>query len=584
VATAAAASGLSLAHSPAAADGWHPRTPHALAHIKHHTNAQQPAYHTVDENRTPGESASAPTHQAQPHVEQQQATAASAEAASIYEGGAEVVGGEGYRTEMHVGGASVGAEGEIAYASIDSNVYVHAVEGVEHGQHGSTYPLSPSVIGDQVGDGVGMVEEEQPAAEVPQAYDGVAVGWGAQAEYIEDEEPTSPPPAYDEAPPAYQDYVQDTHTHTHTHTHDAMQCAANTESVEIVEGAATNSIYSLGADASLYSQPSDPNLYSQVDEPADHPPHTSAQTPIHQQNAENSIYTEPASMENSLYSQPTITMENFTYSQTADASIYNQPSAIYFQTTDASIYSQPSSIYEQTGSTYAGQNAQAAQEAAIPVPSAEQQQRAAAAAATEAEQEAAAVYAQPFEEASAAAAAAAQQHQEEAAAAVAAMTAAQQQQKQAEAAEAAAAAEHKKQQQAEAAAAEAKESAAAAAAAQQAAALAAEEHTRRERERERQTELQRIGSGAAVLPEVMDQICIQLEAELKALKHEASTLTHQQGHVRQEREAVMSRLRQVTRQIAGVESAQLDAQEREDYEVSVHFLYLNQIVWSHCSY
>ena len=71
-----------------------------------------------------------------------------------------------------------------------------------------------------------------------------------------------------------------------------------------------------------------------------------------------------------------------------------------------------------------------------------------------------------------------------------------------------------------------------------------------------------------MLPQVMDHIAQQLEVELKALKKEASVLTLQQGRVRQEREAIMSRLRQTTRQIAGVEAAQQAAQEREDYEAA----------------
>lgn len=99
-----------------------------------------------------------------------------------------------------------------------------------------------------------------------------------------------------------------------------------------------------------------------------------------------------------------------------------------------------------------------------------------------------------------------------------------------------------------------------------------EHQAEREPEREREAAMQRLGDGAGVLPQVMEFITQSLDSELNALGAEASALTQHQCRVRQGREAIMSRLRQAMREVCAVECAQAAAQEREDYEAAEDLL------------
>jgi len=99
-----------------------------------------------------------------------------------------------------------------------------------------------------------------------------------------------------------------------------------------------------------------------------------------------------------------------------------------------------------------------------------------------------------------------------------------------------------------------------------------EHEAEREPEREREAAMQRLGDGAGVLPQVMEFITQSLDTELNALGAEASALTQHQCRVRQGREAIMSRLRQAMREVCAVECAQAAAQEREDYEAAEDLL------------
>ena len=87
-------------------------------------------------------------------------------------------------------------------------------------------------------------------------------------------------------------------------------------------------------------------------------------------------------------------------------------------------------------------------------------------------------------------------------------------------------------------------------------------------ERERFAALQHLGEGAGVLPQVMEQMKLQLEAQLQTLDREAVALTREQVSVRQKRQMVMAHLRRAVGQVAEAEAAQLVAQECEEYEAA----------------
>ena len=128
-----------------------------------------------------------------------------------------------------------------------------------------------------------------------------------------------------------------------------------------------------------------------------------------------------------------------------------------------------------------------------------------------------------------------------------------------------------RQHQSGAAAAEKRESNLAASADQESAAAAAVsdnqmmEHDYISQEQENDEGWIGLGRGADVLPQIIDQIGGRLEAGLQALQTEASAMTSQQARMRQEREAIVTRLRHTISHKEVVETAQLEAEEREDY-------------------
>ena len=62
-----------------------------------------------------------------------------------------------------------------------------------------------------------------------------------------------------------------------------------------------------------------------------------------------------------------------------------------------------------------------------------------------------------------------------------------------------------------------------------------------------------------VLPQVMEQLKLRLTADEQALASETSALTRQQAHMREQRQAVATRLRVASEQRAQVDAAQVAA-------------------------
>jgi hypothetical protein len=434
--------------------------------------------------------------------------------------------------------------------------------------------------------------------------------WMQDGAYEDEDDPATPPPAYEEAVPAY--LV-------------ALSGEEYPGADVVVQGALTTTAPSETADSSIYSQPAQPALHAQ---PVQAWLDAGSSMCSHEHNAGGSIYSHEQGAGDSMYHEQNVGVSIYSNEMGA-GSIYSQPDAIYSQPAQPSLYAQHTaaeyvadthtvgSIYQQDagGSIYSHQQTAEGsiysneQDAGVyshemvkgsiySQPNAENLRNHEATAGESVYNQhvelASAGYLHPGDAEVAGASAspgpgAAPTFARADGGAVAHMSTpastdpvsgqdayvVQQQEQQQE--------QHHVEQHAHAAG--AAHTAGAMAAAQNfavgaAAAAADEEQERRVREHQaergpegdREAAMQRLGDGAGVLPQVMEFITQSLDAELNALGAEASALTQHQCRVRQGREAIMSRLRQAMREVCAVECAQAAAQEREDYEAAEDLL------------